>query len=181
MTKKPFPSEQQERFIVRLPDGMRDRIAEAAKTNNRSMNAEIVARLEESFSEAEPVAIEHIFPKAVAENTKLRLEMAKLRNLVLVERRTNEALNAKIHENARIQVTLDASGHPISWDEISEHLAAIRKTGKFDVVEMHTSVVTPELVSSSKRRDQTAELAEFYKGKTTAKRIRRTKPEDSNQ
>lgn len=38
-----------DRFIVRLPDGMRDRIKDAAAANNRSMNAEIVARLEESF------------------------------------------------------------------------------------------------------------------------------------
>lgn len=47
--KQPFPSQQQDRFIVRLPDGMRSRIAQAAKDNNRSMNAEIVARLMESF------------------------------------------------------------------------------------------------------------------------------------
>lgn len=50
MQRKPFPSETQERFIVRFPDGMRDRIAEAAKLNNRSMNAEIVARLEATFA-----------------------------------------------------------------------------------------------------------------------------------
>lgn len=37
--------------MVRLPDGMRDKIAEAAKANNRSMNAEIVARLQDSFEE----------------------------------------------------------------------------------------------------------------------------------
>lgn len=49
MERKPFPSETQERFIVRFPDGMRDRIAVAAKANNRSMNAEIVARLEQSM------------------------------------------------------------------------------------------------------------------------------------
>lgn len=49
MERKPFPSETQERFIVRLPDGMRDRIAEAAKASGRSMNAEIVARLQASF------------------------------------------------------------------------------------------------------------------------------------
>lgn len=49
MPKEPYPSQIQERFMVRLPDGMRDRIAEAAKANNRSMNAEIVARLEASF------------------------------------------------------------------------------------------------------------------------------------
>lgn len=35
--------------MIRLPDGMRDRIREAAEQNNRSMNAEIVARLEETF------------------------------------------------------------------------------------------------------------------------------------
>lgn len=39
-----------DKVIVRLPDGMRDRIKAAAKANKRSMNAEIVARLEESFS-----------------------------------------------------------------------------------------------------------------------------------
>lgn len=37
------------RFLVRMPDGMRERIAEEAKANSRSMNAEIVHRLEESF------------------------------------------------------------------------------------------------------------------------------------
>lgn len=40
-----------EKFNLRLPDGMRERIAQAAKANNRSMNSEIVARLEASFSE----------------------------------------------------------------------------------------------------------------------------------
>lgn len=39
------------KFIVRLPDGMRDRIAEAARANGRSMNAEIVHRLEQSFEQ----------------------------------------------------------------------------------------------------------------------------------
>ena len=35
--------------MLRLPDGMRDRISEAAKESGRSMNAEIVARLQGSF------------------------------------------------------------------------------------------------------------------------------------
>jgi hypothetical protein len=43
--REPYPSEKQDRFIVRLPDGMRDRIKAAADANNRSMNAEIVATL----------------------------------------------------------------------------------------------------------------------------------------
>jgi ABC-type multidrug transport system fused ATPase/permease subunit len=35
--------------MLRLPDGMRDRIAEVAKANGRSMNAEIVGRLQDSL------------------------------------------------------------------------------------------------------------------------------------
>ena len=34
---------------LRLPAAVRDRIAEVAKANGRSMNAEIVVRLEQSF------------------------------------------------------------------------------------------------------------------------------------
>lgn len=41
--------QDQDRYIVRFPDGMRDRLKDAAASNKRSMNAEIVARLEASF------------------------------------------------------------------------------------------------------------------------------------
>lgn len=40
---------ESDRFMLRLPDGMRDRIKTAAEANNRSMNAEIVARLQATF------------------------------------------------------------------------------------------------------------------------------------
>ena len=51
MEKKPQQSESRDadKYVVRFPDGMRDRIAEEAKANNRSMNAEIIARLEQSL------------------------------------------------------------------------------------------------------------------------------------
>jgi hypothetical protein len=45
-----YPSRVADQFQVRFPDGMRDQIAQAAKDSGRSMNAEIVARLQESFS-----------------------------------------------------------------------------------------------------------------------------------
>lgn len=41
--------QDQDKFIVRLPDGMRDRIKAAADANSRSMNSEIVATLEEKY------------------------------------------------------------------------------------------------------------------------------------
>lgn len=40
------PRQPQDKYVLRLPDGMRDRIKAAAESNNRSMNAEIVARLQ---------------------------------------------------------------------------------------------------------------------------------------
>lgn len=52
MEKKPpqqSPSRDSDKYIVRFPDGMRARIAELAKANGRSMNSEIVARLQASM------------------------------------------------------------------------------------------------------------------------------------
>lgn len=40
-----------DQFMVRLPEGMRDEIAKQAQQNGRSMNAEIIARLDFSFRE----------------------------------------------------------------------------------------------------------------------------------
>jgi len=47
--REPYPSETKDRFMVRLPDGMREKIKTAADAANRTMNGEIVARLEASF------------------------------------------------------------------------------------------------------------------------------------
>lgn len=58
-----------DKFIIRLPDGMRDRIKVAAAQNNRSMNAEVVAALEEKFPEPE---LQHaLLFKQVVEALKL--------------------------------------------------------------------------------------------------------------
>ncbi|WP_082259661.1 Arc family DNA-binding protein [Gilliamella sp. Nev5-1] len=44
-----FPSQVQDKFTVRFPEGMRDKIAEQAKKNNRSMNSEIIYMLEDAI------------------------------------------------------------------------------------------------------------------------------------
>lgn len=43
-----------DKFMLRLPDGMRAQIRVAAEENSRSMNAEIVARLRASFDSSDP-------------------------------------------------------------------------------------------------------------------------------
>ncbi|HGY9633463.1 Arc family DNA-binding protein [Pseudomonas alloputida] len=42
-----------DKFVIRLPDGMRAKIADIAKDHHRSMNSEIIARLELSIEQDE--------------------------------------------------------------------------------------------------------------------------------
>jgi hypothetical protein len=46
---KRYSSRTADKFVVRMPKGMRDRIAQTAKAYHRSMNSEIVSRLESSL------------------------------------------------------------------------------------------------------------------------------------
>lgn len=45
------PARDLEKFMLRMPEGMRERIAREAKANGRSMNAELIARIEKTFDE----------------------------------------------------------------------------------------------------------------------------------
>lgn len=47
--KTVYPSRTADQFVIRLPDGMRDRLKEAAHANGRSMNSEIVSRLQSTL------------------------------------------------------------------------------------------------------------------------------------
>lgn len=49
MKEKTYPSEKLDKFMLRFPDGMRDDIRDAAEAAGRSMNAEIIHRLQHSF------------------------------------------------------------------------------------------------------------------------------------
>lgn len=57
--KDDFPSTKADKFIVRLPDGMRDRIKEAADRNKRSMNAEVIHMLEWYFEDMDRLESQH--------------------------------------------------------------------------------------------------------------------------
>lgn len=48
-----YSSRTADKFVVRLPDGMREQIADVAKVNHRSMNSEIISRLSKSLATPE--------------------------------------------------------------------------------------------------------------------------------
>ncbi len=52
MARAPYPSEAAEKLLIRFPPGMREKIADAAQAAGRSMNAEVIARLEASLDDA---------------------------------------------------------------------------------------------------------------------------------
>lgn len=52
------PSQTQDKFIIRLPNGLRERIKVKADENGRSMNAEIVQVLEREYPE--PADVMHL-------------------------------------------------------------------------------------------------------------------------
>ena len=100
------PSRDQDKFMVRMPEGMRERIAEAAKANNRSMNAEIVARLEESFPPERPLSAQ----LQVLMNEQLRTLHAKKSAASIFKAlgnqdfpKTPEALAALVEKEAKVE------------------------------------------------------------------------------
>lgn len=69
--RSPFPSQTADKFIIRLPEGMRDLIAEKAQSNNRTMNAEVVARLQSTFDTAS-AALPPLVDQAVKDEMEAR-------------------------------------------------------------------------------------------------------------
>lgn len=45
-----FPSDKLDKFVVRMPEGMREALRKAAQANGRSMNSEVVERLRISLA-----------------------------------------------------------------------------------------------------------------------------------
>ncbi|WP_119025618.1 Arc family DNA-binding protein [Acinetobacter soli] len=86
-------------YNLRLPQELKDRIAESAKELNRSMNADIVARLEESFLRNESSAPSRSEVKIFhLKNGKKRVVYGKLlNNLSLDYTQELEQLRDDIH------------------------------------------------------------------------------------
>lgn len=45
------PSNTMDKFMVRFPEGLRERLADAARANRRSMNAELIVHLEAALTD----------------------------------------------------------------------------------------------------------------------------------
>lgn len=106
-------SRESDKFMLRLPDGMRPRIAAVAKANGRSMNAEIVARLESSFSA----------PPSSTDEAKYQTMRAAARELdFLLSESKNQKLRAKLTIAAKLLSQSSMANTPAAQDLIDRYL-----------------------------------------------------------
>ena len=93
-----YSSRTADKFVVRLPEGMRERIAVVARNHHRSMNSEIIARLEQSMLQE----------GALDEGVSMRLDSPELSLHELLQRfrqlsrRQQNALVALIAHDAEL-------------------------------------------------------------------------------
>jgi hypothetical protein len=62
-----YPSQKSDKFLLRLPSGVREQVAIAAIANNRTMTKEMVLRLEKSFDPTSAGLPDAIQPAVAAE------------------------------------------------------------------------------------------------------------------
>ncbi|MGV8843737.1 MAG: Arc family DNA-binding protein [Pseudomonas sp.] len=92
-----YSSRTADKFVVRLPDGMRERIADVARNHHRSMNSEIIARLEQSM--LQEGALDDLNPRLDSPELSLH-ERELLQRFRQLPRRQQNALVALIAEDA---------------------------------------------------------------------------------
>jgi hypothetical protein len=93
-SEKTFPSDEADKYVVRFPPGMRDALKKAAHANNRTLNAEVVARLGASLeeapdkgaglSESEAIALARVALGGRWSNLRIRLAAAQYAGLFQV-------------------------------------------------------------------------------------------------
>lgn len=182
-------SREDPQMKIRLPADLKDQIEAAAKVAGRSMNAEITTRLEQSFGArqwVQEIGLTEKLEEAVRESgrtmegeiyARLLASLNNLDEVAILKRH----LDAQVDENRRLRMELaelrsdkvcpadtiylllDASGYPISWDEIGALWKATASETNIRVANLDVVVITPDMESNSRRTQEAAELARRLK------------------
>lgn len=136
MARGDFPSSKQDQFVLRLPDGMRRRIRTRAEAMGRSMNAEIVFRIDE-------------FEKMIGEVERAEQRASKLES-ELVSAKKTRTQEAKVDDLRLAVEMLQASEQILSFAQVAaqQNLALTR-----------TAIEVGKLIVDA-RRDPSTEATE---------------------
>jgi hypothetical protein len=97
--------QDQEKYVVRFPDGMRDRLKAAAELSNRTLNAEIVARLQSTFPKSTDFEVTNQWVVSGASVAPLIASLAAVEGQMEAMTR---ALNQMTEENKFLREELSA-------------------------------------------------------------------------
>lgn len=126
MAKRSNPDQ----FQLRLPPGMRDRLKKAAEESNRSMNAEIIARLAESFDS--PLRLpDHLLRRityqAVSQGVSIQREVVGALNALYPEVPTVDDLLYEVDELISKSEKLNPSDDKGFKARLHEYLGKLRE------------------------------------------------------
>lgn len=114
MARDKFPSDDTDRLMVRFPPGLRDRIKEAASSSGRSMNAEIISRLQDSFeTKAEPIGEDLVVQ--VASDVAQKAAQAAVVNILTMFQQFNKITGMSYE--ALVEGYMEAINNPISQED----------------------------------------------------------------
>jgi hypothetical protein len=114
MARGDYPSSKQDQFVLRLPDGLRDKIKTHAEAMGRSMNAEIVFRIEEF----DKLTME--LDLALLRTSELDLYLDEVRRENVNWREQLQTAHATIH-------SIGGAASPEQMSEIIERLTRIEQ------------------------------------------------------
>ena len=105
MRQASYSSRTADKFVVRLPEGMRERISDVARDHHRSMNSEIIARLEQSL--VQEGALDAECARTLDSSDLSLAERELLQRFRQLSRRQQNALVALIAHDAEMSATDD--------------------------------------------------------------------------
>ena len=124
----------QDKYVLRLPDGLREELKEAAERHKRSLNAEIIARITEhenlwqfwASADAEMAKLEEVAQKAErleAENERLQDDLRQLREKLAYQ----EGMTASLRHGIQVfikHLSRASDGEPVSLEKIMQEISA---------------------------------------------------------
>lgn len=147
-------SRNDDQLKFRVPASLKAALQQVAADNRRSLNAEIIDRLEWSFDAMQVTEAGGVTRPMTADDYR--------RASAAMVKQASDAARA-LRRGATLTLTIDAQGHPVSWGEVMQHIAAIRKAGKFKFDALTVELVNADHESSSNREDQEFELMQHYR------------------
>lgn len=133
-------------FGLRMQPDLKARIEEAARANNRSLNAEIVDRLEASLDPKSMMVLIDAYEDKLREAIEVNRYLEELK--VIHEQRLEEMDDVKSEvaqpEEPIFNIVLDAKGHPISWPEIAAHIYRTAKAAGLESVGFRAAIFNAE-------------------------------------